>query len=70
MVQVQTPPSAEGPLRQITVRIPREIFNQIRDRAQTNRRKLNAEIVCLIEEGLDSRVRTDLATLASMSGPS
>ena len=58
----------QSSLRQLTVRIPREIFNQVQDRAQTNRRGLNAEIVCLIEEGLDSRVRNDLAAIEAMSG--
>lgn len=69
MVQSTSNDYHETPLRQITVRIPREIFTQIADRAQTNRRKLNAEIVCLLEEGLDSRVRADIATIAATPGP-
>jgi hypothetical protein len=66
MSQAQPNDYTESDLRQLTVRIPREIFSQIQDRANTNRRRLNAEIVCLLEEGLDSRVRMDLATLAAM----
>lgn len=68
MAQAQSNDYNESPLRQLTVRIPREIFSQIQDRAITNRRRLNAEIVCLLEEGLDSRVRSDLATIAASSG--
>lgn len=51
----------ESHLRQITVRMPHSVYRQIEDRAKTNRRTRNGEIVILLEEAIDRKVSNDIS---------
>lgn len=53
-------------LRQFTTRIPTSIFSMIADRAATNHRDVNAEIIILLEEALDRKVALDQDHIRSL----
>lgn len=44
-----------------TVRLPRELGDQITGRAKLNRRSRNQEIISLLIDAIDSRTAADLA---------
>lgn len=46
-----------------SIRIPRQLLNQIEQRASVNRRSRNSEILCLLEHAIDQGVVNDLGIL-------
>jgi hypothetical protein len=52
-----------------TVRIPRELKDQIDTRAAIHRRVRNAEILVLLEHGIDSSVDQDLQVVKRYDNP-
>lgn len=54
-------------LKAFTIRVPRELVDQIDARAKLNRRKRNAEINVLLEDAIDATVNSDLRVLKTTS---
>lgn len=54
--------------KQHTIRLPKQIFDQIESRATMNRRSVNQEIVVMLKNGLDLQVANDRATLDALIG--
>lgn len=50
-------------LKAFTVRLPRQLVDQIDARAKINRRKRNPEILVLLEKAIDADVQSDLKIL-------
>lgn len=50
-------------LKAFTIRVPRELVDQIDARAKLNKRKRNAEINVLLETAIDRMVNSDLQVL-------
>jgi predicted transcriptional regulator len=57
-------------LKAFTVRVPRELVDQIDARAKFNHRKRNGEINVLLEMAIDASVKSDLQVLKRISDPS
>lgn len=53
-----------------TIRIPKQLADQIDARAKTNHRRRNQEINMLLERAIDDGVRRDLETIRSFGGRS
>lgn len=49
-----------------TLRLPREVHEQVVTRAKINRRTKNAELILLIERGIDAGTASDLKLIQSI----
>jgi hypothetical protein len=49
-----------------TLRLPREVHEQVVNRAKINRRTKNAELILLIEAGIDAGTASDLRLIESL----
>lgn len=57
-------------LKAFTIRVPRDLVDQIDARAKLNRRKRNAEINVLLEAAIDTSVDSDLQVIKKTGGRS
>lgn len=57
-------------LKAFTIRVPRDLVDQIDARAKLNRRKRNAEINVLLEAAIDASVDSDLRVIKKTGGRS
>ena len=57
-------------LKAFTIRVPRDLVDQIDARARLNHRKRNAEINVLLEIAIDTSVDSDLRVIQKISSQS
>lgn len=57
-------------LKAFTIRVPRDLVDQIDARAKMNRRKRNAEINVLLEDAIDRSVDSDLRVIKTTASRS
>lgn len=55
--------NVEEQLDAFTIRIPRSLKSQIEDRARVNKRSRNMEITALLENSIDTSVKSDLTLM-------
>ena len=55
-------------LRAFTVRLPRDLVDQIDSRAAVSRRSRNAELLVLLESAIDASVTSDLQVIRQTAG--
>lgn len=55
--------NVEEQLDAFTIRIPRSLKSQIEDRARVNKRSRNMEITALLENAIDTSVKSDLTLM-------
>ena len=55
-------------MKPFTIRIPKELYDQIKTRAKLHHRKLNGEINVLLADAMDASVNSDLRVLKKTEG--